>query len=155
MTRLKLLTLLLLVSFKSFSQTDTVKKIVLNEKVAREVVKDLVQGDICKKLLVLKDEEIKNLQEQNDELVSIIKIKDSIDNKKDQIITIQDKAIGWWKKPQIHGYLGIQTIRFNVVDPYVYGRVLIEYSKLKLGGQCFVQPNKPSGYGVVLEYKIF
>lgn len=155
MTRLKLLTLLLLVSFKSFSQTDTVKKIVLNEKVAREVVKDLVQGDICKKLLILKDEEIKNLQEQNDELVSIIKIKDSIDNKKDQIITIQDKAIGWWKKPQVHGYLGVQTIRFDIVDPYVYGRVLIEYSKLKLGGQYFVQPNKPSGYGVVLEYKIF
>jgi len=143
------------VSFKGISQTDTIKKIVLNEKVAREVVKDLVQGDICKKLLILKDEEIKNLQEQNDELVSIIKIKDSIDNKKDQIITIQDKAIGWWKKPQIHGYLGVQTIRFDVVDPYVYGRVLIEYSKLKLGGQYFVQPNKPSGYGVVLEYKIF
>jgi len=127
----------------------------LNEKVAREVVKDLVQGDICKKLLVLKDEEIKNLQEQNDELVSIIKIKDSIDNKKDQIITIQDKAIGWWKKPQIHGYLGVQTIRFDIADPCVYGRVLIEYSKLKLGGQYFVKPNKPSGYGVVLEYKIF
>jgi len=127
----------------------------LNEKIAREVVKDLVQVDICKKLLVLKDEEIKNLQEQNDELVSIIKIKDSIDNKKDQIITIQDKAIGWWKKPQFHGYLGVQTIRFDIVDPYVYGRVLIEYSKLKLGGQYFVQPNKPSGYGIVLEYKIF
>lgn len=155
MTRLKLLTLLLLVSFKSFSQTDTVKKIVLNEKVAREVVKDLVQGDICKKLLIQRDEEIKNLQEQNDELVEIIKIKDSKFDKKKQIITIQDKAIGWWKKPQIHGYLGVQTIRFDVVDPYVYGRVLIEYSKLKLGGQYFVQPNKPSGYGVVLEYKIF
>ena len=155
MTRLKLLTLLLLVSFKSFSQTDTIKKIVLNEKVAREVVKDLVQGDICKKLLIERDEEIKNLQEQNDELLEIIKIKDSKFDKKDQIITIQDKAIGWWKKPQIHGYLGVQTIRFDVVDPYLYGRVLIEYSKLKLGGQYFVQPNKPSGYGVVLEYKIF
>lgn len=127
----------------------------MNEKVAREVVKDLVQGDICKKLLIQRDEEIKNLQEQNDELVEIIKIKDSKFDKKKQIITIQDKAIGWWKKPQIHGYLGVQTIRFDVVDPYVYGRVLIEYSKLKLGGQYFVQPNKPSGYGVVLEYKIF
>ncbi len=155
MTRLKLLILLLLVSFKSFSQNDTIKKIVLNEKTAREVVKDLVQGDICKKLLVLKDEEIKNLQEQNDELVEIIKIKDSISSKKDQIITIQEKAIGWWKKPQIHGYLGVQTIRFDIVDPYVYGRVLIEFSKLKVGGQYFVQPNKPSSYGIVLEYKLF
>jgi len=146
---------LLLVGFKSFSQTDTINKIELNEKVAREVVKDLVRGDICEKRLLLKDEEIKNLQEQNDELVTIIKIKDSISEKKDQIIKIQDKAIGWWKKPELHGYLGVQTIRFDIVDPYVYGRVLIEYSKLKLGAQYFVQPNKPSGYGIIVEYKIF
>ena len=155
MTRLKLLILLLLVSFKSFSQNDTIKKIVLNERVTREVVKDLVRGDICEKRLLLKDEEIKNLQEQNDELVTIIKIKDSISEKKDQIIKIQDKAMGWWKKPELHGYLGVQTIRFDIVDPYVYGRVLIEYSKLKLGAQYFVQPNKPSGYGIIVEYNIF
>jgi hypothetical protein len=127
----------------------------LNEKTAREVVKDLVQGDICKKLLVLKDEEIKNLQEKNDELIEIIKIKDSKLDKKDQIITIQDKAIGWWKKPEIHGYLGVETLRFDINEPYIYGRVLIEFSKLKVGGQYFIQPNKPSGYGIVLEYKLF
>jgi len=155
MTQLRLLILLLLVSFKGISQTDTIKKIVLNEKVAREVVKDLVKGDICEKKLLLKDEEIKNLQEQNEELVSIIKIKDSISEKKDQIIKIQDKAIGWWKKPELHSYLGVQTIRFDIVDPCIYGRVLIEYSKLKLGAQYFIQPNKPSGYGLILEYKIF
>lgn len=142
-------------SYNGFSQNDTIKKIVLNERVTREVVKDLVRGDICEKRLLLKDEEIKNLQEQNDELVSIIKIKDSISEKKDQIIKIQDKAIGWWKKPELHGYLGVQTIRFDIVDPYIYGRVLIEYSKLKLGAQYFIQPNKPSGYGIVVEYNIF
>ena len=142
-------------SYNSFSQNDTVKKIVLNERVTRQVVKDLVRGDICEKQLLLKDEEIKNLQEQNDELVSIIKIKDSISEKKDQIIKIQDKAIGWWKKPELHGYLGVQTIRVDIVDPCIYGRVLIEYSKLKLGAQYFVQPNKPSGYGIVVEYNIF
>jgi len=115
----------------------------------------LVKGDICEKKLLLKDEEIKNLQEQNEELVSIIKIKDSISEKKDQIIKIQDKAIGWWKKPQLHGYLGVQTIRVDIVDSYIYGRVLIEYSKLKLGAQYFVQPNNPSGYGFIFEYKLF
>jgi hypothetical protein len=155
MTQLRLLILLLLVSFKGISQTDTIKKIVLNEKVAREVVKDLVRGDVCRRLLIIKDEEIKNLQEQNDELVEIMRIKDSISEKKDKIIKIQDKAIGWWKKPELHGYLGVQTIRFDVVDPYIYGRVLLEYSKLKLGGQYFVQPNRPSGYGVIVEYKVF
>jgi hypothetical protein len=155
MTQLRLLILLLLVSFKGISQTDTIKKIVLNEKVAREVVKDLVRGDVCRRLLIIKDEEIKNLQEQNNELVEIVRIKDSISEKKDKIIKIQDKAIGWWKKPELHGYLGVQTIRFDVVDPYIYGRVLLEYSKLKLGGQYFVQPNRPSGYGVIVEYKVF
>ncbi len=142
-------------SFKSFSQNDTIKKIVLNEKTAREVVKDLVRGDICEKRLFLKDEEIKNLQGQNNELISIIKIKDSISGKKDQIIKIQDKALGWWKKPELHGYLGVQTIRVDIVDPCIYGRVLIEYSKLKLGAQYFVQPNNPSGYGIIFEYNIF
>ncbi len=127
----------------------------MNEKVGREVVKDLVRGDICRQLLNIKDENIKNLQEQNDELVGIVKIKDSILSKKNDIINIQDKAIGWWKKPELHGYFGVQTIRFDVVDPYLYGRVLIEYSKLKLGGQYFVQPNNSSGYGIILEYKLF
>jgi hypothetical protein len=128
---------------------------VLSETVAREVVKDLVRGDVCRRLLIIKDEEIKNLQEQNDELVEIMKIKDSISEKKDKIIKIQDKTIGWWKKPEVHGYLGVQTIRVDVVDPYIYGRVLLEYSKLKLGGQYFFHPNNPPGYGIIVEYKVF
>jgi hypothetical protein len=128
---------------------------VLNEKVAREVIKDLVRGDIYKKQLLLKDEEIKNLQEQNNELVNIIRIKDSISEKKDQIIKIQDKAVGWWKKPELHGYLGFQTINTNLIDPLLYGTLLLEFKKINIGARYFVQPNKISGYGIVLEYKIF
>jgi hypothetical protein len=143
------------VSFKSISQTDTIKKIVLNEKVGREVVKDLVRGDICEKRLFLKDEEIKNLQGQNNELISIIKIKDSISGKKDQIIKIQDKALGWWKKPEIHGYLGVQTVSATLVNPYLYGTLLLEFPKFNIGGQYILQPNNPSGYGFILEYNIF
>lgn len=142
-------------SFKSISQTDTIKKIVLNEKVGREVVKDLVRGDICEKRLFLKDEEIKNLQGQNNELISIIKIKDSISGKKDQIIKIQDKALGWWKKPEIHGYLGVQTVSATLVNPYLYGTLLLEFPKFNIGGQYILQPNNPSGYGFILEYNIF
>jgi hypothetical protein len=155
MTQLRLLILLLLVSFKGISQTDTIKKIVLNEKVTREVIKDLVKGDLCKQHLLLKEEEIKNLQEQNDELVEIIKIKDNILSKKDEIITVQDKAIGWWKKPELHGYLGIQTVNVTLIDPYIYGTLLIEFPKFSLGGQYFLQPNNPSGYGIIIEYNLF
>ena len=155
MTQLRLLILCLLVSFKSISQTDTIKKIVLNERVGREVVKDLVKGDVCRQLLTLKNENIKNLQEQNDELVEIIKIKDSILSKKDEIITVQDKAIGWWKKPQLHGYLGVQTVNATLVNPSLYGNLLLEFSKFNVGAQYFVQPNNPSGYGFIFEYKLF
>ena len=142
-------------SFKSISQTDTIKKIVLDERVGREVVKDLVKGDVCKQLLILKNENIKNLQEQNKELVEIIKIKDSILSKKDDIITVQDKAIGWWKKPQLHGYLGVQTINATLVNPSLYGNVLLEFPKFNVGAQYFVQPNNPSGYGFIVEYNLF
>jgi hypothetical protein len=143
------------VSFKGISQTDTIKKIVLNEKVAREVVKDLVNGDFCKQHLLLKNEEIKNLQEQNDELVEIIKIKDSILSKKDEIITVQDKAIGWWKKPELHGYAGVQTMRLTLTEPTLYTNIMLEFTKFNVGAQYFVQPNKPPGYGIILEYNLF
>jgi len=143
------------VSFNTFSQTDTIKKIVLTEKVGREVVKDLVRGDVCGQLLILKDERINNLQEQNTKLVEIIKIKDSILSKKDDIIIIQDKAIGWWKKPQLHGYLRVQTVNISLVDPYLFGTLMLEFPKIKIGGQYFVQLNNPIGYGLILEYKLF
>ena len=142
-------------SFKAISQTDTIKKIVLDERVGREVVKDLVKGDVCRQLLNLKNENINNLEEQNKELLEIIKIKDSILSKKDDIITVQDKAIGWWKKPQLHGYLGVQTINATLVNPSLYGNLLLEFSKFNVGAQYFVQPNNPSGYGFILEYKLF
>ena len=142
-------------SFKSISQTDTIKKIVLDERVGREVVKDLVKGDVCRQLLTLKNENIRNLQEQNKELVEIIKIKDSILSKKEDIITVQDKAIGWWKKPELHGYLRVQTVNISLVDPYLFGIVMVEFPKVKIGGQYFVQPNNPAGYGLILEYKLF
>ena len=155
MTQLRLLILCLLVSFKSISQTDTIKKIVLDERVGREVVKDLVKGDVCRQLLTLKNENIKNLEEQNAELAKIIKIKDSILSKKDDIITVQDKAIGWWKKPELHSYLGVQTVNATLVNPYLYGTLLLEFPKFNIGGQYILQPNNPSGYGFIFEYKLF
>ena len=142
-------------SFKSISQTDTIKKIVLDERVGREVVKDLVKGDVCRQLLTLKNENIKNLEEQNAELAEIIKIKDSILSKKDDIITVQDKAIGWWKKPELHSYLGVQTVSATLVNPYLYGTLLLEFPKFNIGGQYILQPNNPSGYGFIFEYKLF
>jgi hypothetical protein len=143
------------VSFKSISQTDTIKKIVLDEKIGREVVKDLIKGDVCKQLLILAQEKNDVLKKQNTELYSIIAIKNSIFSKKDEIITIQDKAIGWWKKPELHGYLGVQTIRFTLNQPTLYTNLMLEFPKFNLGAQYFIQPNNPPGYSLIIEYKLF
>jgi hypothetical protein len=146
---------LLLVSFKSFSQADTIKKIVLDESVARAIIKDIIKGDLCKQKLILKDEEIKNLQEQNDELSDIIKIKDSMLSKKDEIITIQDKAIGWWKKPKLSGYLGTRVISNNITAPCVSATAVLSFNKINAGIQYIMQPNNPSMYVIIVEYKLF
>jgi hypothetical protein len=143
------------VNFKSFSQTDTIKKIVLDEKIGREVVKDLVKGDVCKQLLILAQEKNDVLKKQNTELYSIIAIKDSILSKKNEIITIQDKAVGWWKKPELHGYLGVQTIRFTLNQPTLYTNLMLEFPKFNLGAQYFIQPNNLPGYSLIIEYKLF
>lgn len=45
---------------------------------------------------LLKEEEIKNLTEQNEALVEIIKTKGEKEDIKDDIISIQDKALGWF-----------------------------------------------------------
>ena len=155
MTQLRLLILCLLVSFKGISQTDTIKKIVLDERVGREVVKDLVRGDVCRQLLSLAQEKNDVLKKQTIELYSIIAIKDSIISKKDEIITIQYKVIGWWKKPELHGYLGVQSVNATIVNPYLYGTLLLEFPKFNIGGQYILQPNNPSGYGFIFEYKLF
>lgn len=51
MIQLRVLILCLLVSCNLFSQTDTIKKVVLSEQVAKQVVKDLLKGNICQEKL--------------------------------------------------------------------------------------------------------
>jgi len=88
MNKLIPLMLLLLVSFKSFSQTDTI--VSLKEPIARLVIKDLVKGDgtlielkqtqelliLEQKKVVLKDSVIGNLTIKIVNLESIISKKD-------------------------------------------------------------------------------
>ena len=138
-----------------FSQTDTVKKVVLTEKVAKQVVKDLLKGDICQEKLLLKDEEIQNLIEQNEALVEIIKTKGEKEDIKDEIISLQDKALGWFGKPKLHGYLGIQSLSFTDLNVTPYGKVNIEFKKLNVGALLYVSDNPNLKYGLILEYKVF
>jgi len=79
MKRLILLILLVIVSLKSFSQTDTTR-ISLEEQIARLVIKDLIEGDGAKKELSITLEKVSLLNQK-------IVLKDSIINTNTQQIT--------------------------------------------------------------------
>ena len=79
MKKLTLLILLVIVSLKSFSQTDTTR-ISLEEQIARLVIKDLIEGDGAKKELSITLEKVSLLNQK-------IVLKDSIINTNTQQIT--------------------------------------------------------------------
>ena len=78
MKRLIPLILLVIVSLKSFSQTDTTR-ISLEEQIARLVIKDLIEGDGAKKELSITLEKVSLLNQK-------IVLKDSIINTNTQQI---------------------------------------------------------------------
>jgi len=79
MKRLIPLILLVIVSLKSFSQTDTTR-ISLEEQIARLVIKDLIEGDGAKKELSITLEKVSLLNQK-------IVLKDSILNTNTQQIS--------------------------------------------------------------------
>lgn len=97
MNKVKLLTILLLVSSIAFSQsaTDT-NKIVLSYPVAKAVAKDLITGDSALATLKLKDQEIKLLENKvslKDSLISTYKLKEL--NYIHQVTNETTKVEGW------------------------------------------------------------
>lgn len=138
-----------------FSQTDTTKKIVLSESVAKAIIKDLLRGDICQERLLLKQQEVDNLKGQNKVLVNILSIKEEKEEIKDDIISIQDKALGWFKKPKLQGYLGIQSLSFTDLTLLPYGKINLEFKKLNVGAILYLSDNPNLKHSLIVEYKIF
>jgi len=143
------------VSCNLFSQTDTTKKIVLSESVAKAIIKDLLRGDICQERLLLKQQEVDNLKGQNKVLVNILSIKEEKEEIKDDIISIQDKALGWFKKPKLQGYLGIQSLSFTDLTLLPYGKINLEFKKLNVGAILYLSDNPNLKHSLIVEYKIF
>ena len=141
MTQLRLLILCLIVSFKSFSQTDTVKKIVLKDNIAREVIKDLVKGDDCKKTLLLREEEIKNFKD-------IVKAKDDIIDKQAKFINIKPR-------PVINMYVGGITDKLNILRPSMFCNLNLNYTKYNIGVYGKITPEATTNYGISVSYKLF
>ena len=147
----------LLISCKAISQNDTLNKTVvrLNEKQAKAVATDLVRYDACKAMSKLQDERIDNLLKQTFVYDNQLKVKDSIISTQKDFIKYQDEIINKPFKPELHGYLGVNTIGLTLTNPYLYGTLLLEFQKFSIGWQYFVQPNNPSGHGFIFEYNLF
>ena len=148
----------LLVGFKSISQIDTKKNdsiVTLSETISRKVVSDLVRYDFAKNIIKEQESRIKNFEKKEVEFKNQLNIKDSIIFYQKEIIDIHKEIIKSTKPVELHGYLGVQTVNASLVEPYLYGTLLLQFPKFSIGGQYFVQPNNPSGYGFILEYNLF
>jgi hypothetical protein len=145
------------VGFKSFSQTAILKDsvVVLTEKQARAVAKDLVHLDAANQIIKEQESRIKNFQRKEIEFKNQLDIKDSIIKYQKEIIDINKEIIKNKKPFEIHGYAGVQTTQFTLREPTLYTNLMLEFTRFNIGAQYFVQPNNPPGYSVVLEYKLF
>jgi hypothetical protein len=144
------------VGFKSFSQTVTKDSVVvLTEKQAKAVAKDLVHLDAAKQIIQEQESRIKNFEKKEIEFKNQLDIKDSIIFHQKEMIDIHKEIIKNKKPFEVHGYSGIQTIQFTLRQPIIYGNVMLEFPKFSVGAQYYVQPNNLPGYSVVLEYNIF
>lgn len=143
--------------FKSFSQIVIPKDsvVVLTEKQAREVAKDLVHLDASKQIVQEQESRIKNFEKKEIEFKNQLNIKDSIITYQKEIIDIHKKIINNKKPFEIHGYIGAQSTQFTLIAPTLYTNLMLEFAKFNVGAQYFVQANNPPGYGVIVEYNLF
>jgi len=144
-------------SCKVISQNVTQNNSVvrLNEKQARAIATDLVMYDACKATAKLQNERIDNFLKQTSVYDNQLKVKDSIISIQKDFIDYQEKIINKPFKPELHGYLRVNTIGINLTNPCLYGTLLLEFKKFSIGWQYFAQPNNPSGHGFVIEYNLF
>jgi hypothetical protein len=136
------------VSFKSFSQIDTIKKIVVSNDIARKIAKDLVEGDACKEKSFLKDKEIENFK-------SIIKAKDSIILSQNNYIEKSNKVLNIKSRIITHLYIGTQFEKLDIYHQYLVGNLNFDYKKIQTGIWSFLDRNGSIRYGLLLQYRVF
>tara|TARA_R110000782_G_scaffold190556_2_gene280420 strand:- start:705 stop:1142 length:438 start_codon:yes stop_codon:yes gene_type:complete len=145
------------VGFKSFSQiviqSDSV--VILTENQARNVAKDLVRYGFSLKVIEEQELRVKNFQIKEIEFNNLINSKDSLIFYQRNIIDNQNKIIKRKKPLELHGYLGVQSFQIQLIEPVIYGNLMVEFSRFNLGAQYLIQVNSKNKYGIILEYKIF
>ena len=159
MYKLKVLIVLIFLSFKSFSQNATQvskpKVVILTENQAREVAKDLVRYDSAMEVIIEQDLRIKTFQRKEIQFKNNIIVKDSIIFHQSTLIDVLKKIVNKKKSLEIHGYRGVNSIGITLNNPIIYTNLMFELSRINIGAQYYVQPQYHSGYGIILEYKLF
>lgn len=141
-------------SFKSFSQQDT-PVVILTEEQARLVVKDLIQYDNLKLITKKLEDRISLFEQKEIDFLARLQTKDDIIASQKEYISTQEDIIDAKKKLNFGGYIGVQTHQITLTNPILFGEVTVGLSKVDVGARVFVQPDNPSGYGIVVRYKIF
>ena len=152
--------LLLLVSFKGFSQKDIQSDssyVILTEQQARAVTKDLVRYDFQKQIVIQQDSRIKTLLVKDATYKDLLTNKDSIINLKDREIEIQGEMLNRKQPVAIHSYVGAKLVGISLTEPVFYNRTYIQLWGFNAGayGEVRVNATESLGWGVFIEYKIF
>ncbi len=156
MYKLKWLIVCLLVSFSSFSQIDTSKPVViLSEDQAREVVKDLIKYDNLKVLYAELEQRIEILTKKEELLYARLSTKDSIISTQQNYIDVQESIINKKKPIRFNGFVGVQTFTQGIEAPMLYAQADAIIRKIVIGARYYIQPNNPSGFSFLVQYKIF
>jgi hypothetical protein len=133
---------------KGFSQTDTTK-IVLDSKIAREVVKDLTRYDNLKKISKYQDSIIK----YKDNEISVLR---DLNTTSDKIIYNQQDIINKLSKKSLKLDIRIGS---NITNRFeLYNTVRLNYNKFYIGSYLSVNNYNlyvNYQYGINIEYKIF
>ena len=144
--------------FKGTSQTNTKKNdsiVTLSENVARKVVSDLVRYDFAKNIIKEQELRIKNYENKEIEFKNKLDIKDSIIFYRKSIIDIQKEIVKTKHLLEIHGYVGIQSIKLQQILPSLYGNIMVEYKNWSTGVNYTIQTHLPPTWGIVIEHKVF
>jgi len=133
------LILCLLASFKVTSQIDTKNKyVVLTERQAKSIIKDLSRYDDLVKVDSLKDKKISELED-------ISCAKDDIIKEKDKIITKSSRA-------KFGLFAGLQYINTSKVQPYM--SCMLQFKKVNVSARYYIISDNIR-YSINVEYKIF
>lgn len=157
-----MLILCLLVISKTFSQNDTENKefVVLSDKQAGEVIKDLIRYDALKEISALQKKRIENFKSKESVYLNTLSLKDSVILKQNKIIDNQESIINKNKKIQLNSYIGIKTENLNFNNFIFYNRTALELKGINTGVMFNIQPvqsvyNNTFQFNLFIEYKIF